>query len=136
MTPKELKDTLRFEAESIQRYRERIERLRTVLEYSVPGAERVQGGSDGTRLPDTVNEIIRLEGLMQAEIDRIWEYLVFCDAEIQRDVLKLRYIEWRRWEKIALEVKYSEQHIYRVHWKAMRVICKKLSTLPKRLHES
>ena len=129
MTAQGVKQQLQFEAKTIQRYRERIERLRSGLEGGAGiDAERVQGGAANSRLPDTISEIMRFEKEMQAVIDRIQgNYLVLLDTPLQRKVIEHRYIHWMRWDKIALKMKYSEQHIYRLHWQAMRVICEKLS---------
>jgi len=135
MTAKEVKEQLQFEAKIIRDYRDRIERLRGGSSRNAETVS-VQGGKRGDPVSRTVCEIVRLEGLMRGHIDRVWDHLAYCDTQPQRDVLKFRYMHWMRWEKIALEMKYSEQHVYRLHWQAMRVISEKLSTLPESLHES
>ena len=129
MTELELKEILQFEAKGIRRYRERIDDLRNPsVRAPDANAEVVSGGKRGDGVLNSTCEIIRLEEQMQAHVDTVWKYLVYCDTELQRDVIKYRYIDWMRWEKIALKMRYSEQHVYRLHWQAMRVICNKLSS--------
>ena len=131
MTAKELQETLTFEAKSIQRLRERISQKRDGASKTPDtGSVPVQGGRKQDIVSSNACEIIRLEGLMQNHVDRVWEYMVYLDTPGQRAVIRFRYIEWMRWEKIALAMKYSDKHVYRLHWQAMRVICKKLATLP------
>jgi len=128
---KELKKLFQFEAMAIKDCRERIAELRKG--YGIDsGAQRVpvQCAAVGDRVAWAVCEVERLEGLMQAHIAFVWAYLVHLDTQAQRDVIKLRYIEGMRWEKVALEMKYSEDHIYTLHRQAITVIGEKLLTLP------
>lgn len=65
--------------------------------------------------------------------DRLWEEnerLAQQMAEIERaisrisdkkesELLRLRYIDGKKWSEIAEEMLYSEQHIHRIHQKAI-----------------
>ena len=44
----------------------------------------------------------------------------------QRVLLELRYLCFKPWEQIAVEMGYSIQHTYRIHTKALKEIYKKI----------
>ena len=46
------------------------------------------------------------------------------EDENLRDLLRLRYLEFRKWVDIAYILHYSEQHIHRLHNKALKEINK------------
>ena len=82
-----------------------------------------------SRLGDTIAKIIDL----QEEINRDIDKLVDLKKEIVRTikniedkelqvVLEKRYLCFESWEKIAVEMNYSIQHIFRLHSKALKNI--------------
>lgn len=63
---------------------------------------------------------------LHAEIERKWsirrEIIKAIEAlpsEGERAVLKLRYINGWKWEKIAVETGYVYQHVHRIHGRAL-----------------
>ena len=86
--------------------------------------------SRGTsKLEDTIVKIIDL----QEEINRDIDKLVDLKKEIVRTIKKIedkelqvvlekRYLCFESWEKIAVEMNYSIQHIFRLHSKALKNI--------------
>lgn len=54
----------------------------------------------------------------QAEAERLIELL---PDELLKDVLERRYFDGKSWARIARELHYSKQHIYRLHDRALRL---------------
>lgn len=82
-----------------------------------------------SKLEDTIVKIIDL----QEEINRDIDKLVDLKKEIVRTIKKIedkelqvvlekRYLCFESWEKIAVEMNYSIQHIFRLHIKALKNI--------------
>ena len=82
-----------------------------------------------SRLGDTIAKIIDL----QEEINRDIDKLVDLKTEIVRTIKKIedkelqvvlekRYLCFESWERIAVEMNYSIQHIFRLHSKALKNI--------------
>ena len=69
---------------------------------------------------------------MQAHIERVWASLVFLDTPSQRDVVRLRYLDFFGhkdvWGDIALEMKYFEPHVKRLHGQSLILIAQKVSS--------
>lgn len=57
----------------------------------------------------------RLAKLM-ADIERVVNRI---SDKKEREVLTLRYIDGKKWSELAEELLYSEQHIHRIHQKAL-----------------
>lgn len=81
------------------------------------------------RMEDIIIKIIDFENEINADIDR----LVDLKREIMRGIkalpnleyqtlLELRYLCFKSWEQIAIEMNYSIQHIYRMREKAFKEI--------------
>ena len=81
------------------------------------------------RMEDIIMRIIDLENEVNADIDS----LVALKHEITRIIkavpnleyqtlLELRYLCFKSWEQIAIEMNYSIQHIYRLREKAFKEI--------------
>ena len=82
-----------------------------------------------SKLEDTIIKIVDLGGQRNMEIDK----LVDLKKEIVRTIKKIedkelqvvlekRYLCFETWEKIAVEMNYSIQHIFRLHSKALKNI--------------
>ena len=81
------------------------------------------------RMEDVICKIVMLENEINAEID----HLVDLKREIRevisavknlecQTLLELRYLCFKTWEQIAVEMNYSIQHIYRLRDKALTQI--------------
>ena len=77
-------------------------------------------------MEDTIAKMVDLENEINEDIDA----LVDLKAEIMRrikhventeyqTILELRYLCFKRWEEIAVEMNFSLQHLYRLHEKAV-----------------
>ena len=82
-----------------------------------------------SKLEDTIVKIVDL----QEEINRDIDKLVDLKKEIVRTIKKIedkelqvvlekRYLCFESWERIAVEMNYSIQHIFRLHSKALKNI--------------
>ena len=95
MTPKQLKEHLQFDAKMIERYQQRIAQLRG----------------------DSETEQLRRQ--MQAHVDHITRRLAPLRAPAL-EMMQLRYIHGLRWDIVSLHMRYSEQHLFRLHARALR----------------
>ena len=116
MTIDDLKNVRRqkLRVESLQ---ERIERLRSRAEYTQQQLGEC-GRSDPTRdrLAEYVAELDELERQLTGEMIALEKQLVVVDAELarlpenQEKVLRMRYIDGKRWREIAYKTHFSESY--------------------------
>lgn len=89
----------------------------------------VQTSHDNAKMEKTMLKIIQQEREIDDEIDR----LIDLKAEIRevigrvpniecRLLLELRYLCFRSWEEIAMEMEYSIDNVFRIHRKALGMI--------------
>ena len=89
----------------------------------------IQTSHDNTKMEKTILKIIDQERELDEEIDR----LVDLKAEIKkvidgvenieyRLILELRYLCFRSWEEIAVEMDYSIDNVFRIHRKALEMV--------------
>ena len=89
--------------------------------------ERVQssGGDDKisslvANIVDLQNEITRdIKKLINLKRDVVHKINSLPDAS-HRMVLTLRYLEFKQWEQIAVEMEYSYQWVHRIHGRALQ----------------
>ena len=81
-------------------------------------------------MEDTIAKMVDLENEINEDIDA----LVDLKAEIMRrikrventeyqTILELRYLCFKRWEDIAVELGYTQRHMLRMHDLALQSIC-------------
>ena len=81
-------------------------------------------------MEDTIAKMVDLENEINEDID----VLVDLKAEIMRrikrventeyqTILELRYLCFKRWEDIAVELGYTQRHMLRMHDLALQSIC-------------
>ena len=86
--------------------------------------------SRGTsKLEDTIVKIVDLQEEINRDIDKLVDLkaeMVGTIKQIQNKelqvILEKRYLCFESWEKIAVEMNYSIQHIFRLHSKALKNI--------------
>ena len=96
--------------------------------------------SGGSKMADAVckmidlqNELKRdIEALVDLKMDIMNTVRLVADVE-QQTLLEKRYLCFLSWEKIAVEMHYSIQHVYRMHDDALKVVD---SILTMRVNES
>ena len=89
----------------------------------------IQTSHDNSKMKNTILKIIDQERELDEEIDR----LVDLKAEIKkvidgmenieyRLILELRYLCFRSWEEIAVDMDYSIDDVFRIHRKALEMV--------------
>ena len=89
----------------------------------------IQTSRDNARMENTLLKIIDQEREIDEEIDR----LVDLKAEIKkvidgvenieyRLILELRYLCFRSWEEIAVEMDYSIDYVFKIHRRALEMV--------------
>lgn len=81
------------------------------------------------RMEDIIIKILMLENEINADIDQLVDLkdeilgvIRAIDDEECRLLLEKRYLNFERWEDIALEMCTGEKNIYRLHDKALKMI--------------
>ena len=97
----------------------------TVAISDIPG-----GGSRNVyKMQDIVGKIIDLENEINADIDRLVDLKRDIVAIIKavenpeyQTLLELRYLCFKTWEQIAVDMQYSTRNIYKLHESAIGAI--------------
>lgn len=88
------------------------------------------GGSRNVyKMQDIIGKIVDLENEINADIDQLVDLKremvaaikAVTDPECQT-LLELRFLCFKTWEQIAVEMSYSIQHIYRLRDKALKMV--------------
>lgn len=115
--------------EQIKEMQEEIAHLRALSEKATAAyGSAPSGGSQGGR----ENIIVKSMELEKAVLDGIMRILELRHTVIEsiskvrqtecRMVLEKRYLHYKRWEQIAVDLNYSIDHIFYLHRKALRII--------------
>ena len=80
-------------------------------------------------MEDTIAKVVDLENEINMEIDALVNLKADITRRIKRventeyqTILELRYLCFKRWEEIAVEMNFSLQHLYRLHEKAVNCV--------------
>lgn len=139
MEAKEYLQRYRFALQKIDLLTEQIERLRSRAETT--GGSFIEYGASGggpssmveqsvvaiIDLERELKEWIRLSVLEEREITRI---IYSLENKEYMTVLAHRYIEGLLWKEIAIEMRYTERHVKRLHQMALREIDKVVTQCP------
>ena len=96
---------------------------------STLGSEPVSGTRNVHRMEDVICKIVMLENEINAEID----HLVDLKREIRevisavknlecQTLLELRYLCFKTWEQIAVQMNYSTKYVFDLHRTALKMI--------------
>ena len=106
---------------------ERLRALATSVSSPDLSQDRVQTGTVSDRIGNTVAKIIDLEREINAEIDRfvdlkreIRERIDKVASEDFRIILQKRYLNFQKWEQIAVDLNYTYRHVTRLHGEAIQ----------------
>ena len=82
------------------------------------------------QMADTICKIVDLEREINEDIDRLVDLKAEARRAInavsdpdQQLILELRYLCYKPWNEIMIELGYSEPTIYRLHGEALKKIC-------------
>lgn len=131
MTAKEYLRQLRRidrQLELLFKEREELERAQTYLRSPQIDGERVQTSPSGD--PPWMGYLIKWEE-MSNRIGEKWDELIKKKATIidqigklsdsrHIDILGKRYVEFKSFEMIAVEMGYSFEYTLRIHWEALK----------------
>lgn len=117
-----------------QRINSKIEQINRLRELAAKATSTLSdsgacGHGDKQRMESIIVKIVELEHQISRDIDTLIE-LKKDNVEIIKKVenpeyqtlLELRYLCFKTWEQIAVEMGYSIQHIFRIHAKALEKI--------------
>lgn len=110
-----------------------LEEQRRALELatvttSAPQEDKVQGG-EGNRTADKFANYAAYAAEIDSRIDDLFQIKQEIDQAIEkventtyRTLLIERYINFKKWEQIAVDMDYSYVHIVRLHGKALQKV--------------
>ena len=110
-----------------------IEQARRMRELASSVSSSCGGGSGGTsdKVGNAVAKLVDLENRINADIDKLVaikheiEDVISCvEDERLQTLLRLRYINGKTWEQIAVSMSYSYMHICRIHGIALAAVSK------------
>lgn len=109
--------------------REKLDKLRSVIEYRSPSFDGAgtTGGSD--RLSEAVASIVEREqrvselAMLYAERYKEIDAAIHAiDCEVLAEILERRYLLYQKWEEIAAAMHRDLRWVYRLHGKALAKI--------------
>lgn len=117
-----------------QRINSKLEQIISLRELATKATSTlsdmpVSGTKSQSRMADIVAKIVDLESEINADIERLVEIkkdIVSTIKKVQnpelQTLLELRYLCFRTWEQIALEMGYSIQNAYKLHDRAIKIL--------------
>ncbi len=131
MTAKEYLSQARYLDNRIASKREQIQNLNDLAtKCTSTWSDMPRSQNTGrSRMADCVMAIIELENEISAEMARlielkkeISETINDIDNDEYKTLLEKRYLCWLTWEKIAVDMNYSVQHVHRLHGNALKQV--------------
>lgn len=126
-----------------QRINSKLEQVQSLRELATKATatlsdDRPKETRNFQRMEDIICKIIDLESEINSDIDK----LVDLKREIvkliksipnpeHQTILELRYLCFKTWEQIAVDMNYSIHHLYKMHNGALNVCDKLLKMIPK-----
>ena len=117
-----------------QRINSKLEQVLSLRELTTKATATMSdmpgGGSRNVyKMQDIIAKIVDLENEINADIDQLVDLKremvatikAVSDPECQT-LLELRFLCFKTWEQIAVEMNYSIQHIYRLRDKALKMV--------------
>ena len=108
---------------------EKVDKLRSALDYRSPSLGGTGGSSGSERIPDTISKIVEYEqraDKLRAEYVQTFvevdKTISAVTEETLHEVLERRYLLYQCWDQIAAEMHYSERHIKRLHGNALEKV--------------
>lgn len=115
-------------AQEIATLQDEVLRIRDSLSIVQQLSDMPKSKSEQDRIADTVAKIVDMETEIHTKIrlmielrGRIEESISLLPADF-RLLMRLRYIEGRKWERIACDMNYGWKYIHRLHGKALQML--------------
>ena len=96
----------------------RAERSTKALSYMPRGGDFLQDDL-WARMVDSKDEYEQRLAVMLSMQTEIEEFIDRVPGEMNQIILRLRYIDLRRWEDIAVAIHYSWRQVHRLHGQAL-----------------
>lgn len=137
MTKDELKNKLRS-AYTLQRLVDaglaELQNLRDSAGKITPAYSLAPGGcGTGQRIENDTAKIVDLENTLAADKKRLAEtiaeikqLIALVDEPLLNRILDKRYLQYQKWEQIAVDLRYSWKQIHRLHSEALSKIVNKM----------
>lgn len=111
-----------------------IERLRCAASKATPSYSQVPGGAgDGQKIENYVLRIVELEEKCKRNIQQLIETQLQINCMIEalpetrlKLLMQKRYLDYKKWEEIAVEMSCSYRRVHQLHSKALNILSKKL----------
>ena len=117
-----------------QRINSKLEQVLSLRELTTKATATMSdmpgGGSRNVyKMQDIIGKIVDLENEINADIDQLVDLKremvasikAVADPELQT-LLELRYLCFKTWEQIAVDMQYSTRNIYKLHDRAVEAI--------------
>lgn len=112
--------------------REYNQKVKEIDNISISNSE-IKLNSVSSKVENKVIELLALENDIkeckikkEVAIDKISKVIDKVDDETLKKLLKLRYLEFRKWDNIADILGYSNKHVFKLHNQALKYIEKNL----------
>lgn len=114
-----------------QRIHSKLEQIQSLRELATRCTPFLTGlpkspNQGGSVMADTMLKIIDLEAELQQDIDRLVDLKKEIMAVVKavddmecQTLLELRYLCFKSWEQIAVDMGYNVRHVYRLHDEAL-----------------
>ena len=117
-----------------QRINSKLEQIQSLRELATKCTPFLTGmpkspNQGGSLMADTVLKIIDLEQELQKDIDRLVDLKKEIMAVVKavdnmecQTLLEQRYLCFKSWEQIAVDMGYNVRHVYRLHDEALQKV--------------
>lgn len=115
-----------------QRIEAKLAQLQSLRELALKCTSVITGMPHGpnrgeSKLENTLIKIVDMQTEINDDIDRLVDLKQEISTAIEalpdpqeQSVLLKRYLRYMSWAQIAEDLDYSIQHIYRLHWRALK----------------
>lgn len=120
--------------EQISCIKKEMNMLQEMAEYITPIYENREDGKSSNISDRTATIAIEIADKQREYEQELQEYIEAIDrvktiisqvcCEDERLLLRKRYLDFERWEQIALELNYSLSYIFEIHRSAIKKVCK------------
>ena len=132
LTMEELKAKLKSAADHQQMLEEDFlerQRLRSQAERITPSYSEVTRKKSGKKRDGKIITLVEYDDIIRQDMQLLVESLNSVRQIINYAgnprlhlILQMRYLNYKTWEQIAVEMNYSIQHIYRLRDKALKMV--------------
>lgn len=134
MTTEEVKTWLRsyrYLKNEVERLEEELAEWRSKAEKMTRELSGMPSGSGGgDKVPACVEKIWELERKLSAKLSDMVEQRQAIERAIEslpdkkKQLMRYRYIDGMKWEKVAVEMNMEYRWVLRIHGRALQEICK------------